>query len=640
MAAGKVVHGISVFTEHDVYLYKEGNHFRLYDKMGSHVRTVNGETGVNFAVWAPNAKHVSVIGNFNNWDSTAHALTMRWDDSGIWEGFIPGIGKGEIYKYHIVSNHNDYRADKGDPFGLSWEIAPKTASVVWDTDYNWSDDEWMKERHKKNALNAPMSIYEVHLGSWRKTGDGLESLGYKETAHQLAEYCKYMGFTHVELMPVMEHPFFASWGYQVVGFFAPTSRYGTPQDFMYFVEHMHKNGIGVILDWVPSHFPSDEYGLMYFDGTHLYEHADPRQGFHPDWGSAIFNYGRHEVINFLISNALFWLDKYHIDGLRVDAVASMLYLDYSRKEGEWIPNKFGGRENLEAIDFLKKFNETVYKEFPDVQTIAEESTSWPMVTRPLYAGGLGFGFKWNMGWMNDTLSYFSKDTVYRKWHQNNLTFSMMYAFTENFMLPLSHDEVVHLKGSLIKKMPGDDWQKFANLRALLSYMWFHPGKKMLFMGDEFGQWEEWNVNVSLNWESAGYYNHDGVKKMVKKLNELYVSEPGLNKHEHDWTGFQWLDCGNYEDSVLSFVRKNELFIDDSIVVICNLTPVVRSNYLLGVPDGGFWEEIFNSDSHEYWGSNQGNMGGVHSQDTPWNGMEKSISITLPPLGVVAFKRRP
>jgi len=409
---------------------------------------------------------------------------------------------------------------------------------------------------------------------------------------------------------------------------------------MYFVEYMHKNGIGVILDWVPSHFPSDEYGLMYFDGTHLYEHADPRQGFHPDWGSAIFNYGRHEVINFLISNALFWLDKYHIDGLRVDAVASMLYLDYSRKEGEWIPNKFGGRENLEAIDFLKKFNETVYKEYPDVQTIAEESTSWPMVTRPLYAGGLGFGFKWNMGWMNDTLSYFAKDTVYRKWHQNNLTFSMMYAFTENFMLPLSHDEVVHLKGSLIKKMPGDDWQKFANLRALLSYMWFHPGKKMLFMGDEFGQWEEWNVNVSLNWQSAGYYNHDGVKKMVKRLNELYVNEPALNKHEHDWTGFQWLDCGNYEDSVLSFVRKNELFIDDSIVVICNLTPVVRSNYLLGVPDGGFWEEIFNSDSHEYWGSNQGNMGGVHSQDVPWNGMGKSISITLPPLGVVAFKRRP
>ncbi|HPI02230.1 MAG TPA: 1,4-alpha-glucan branching protein GlgB [Candidatus Goldiibacteriota bacterium] len=640
MAAGKVVHGVSEFTEHDVYLYKEGNHFRLYEKMGSHVRTVNGETGVSFAVWAPNAKHVSVIGNFNGWDSTQHPLTMRWDNSGIWEGFIPGIGKGEIYKYHIVSHHNDYRADKGDPFGLSWEIAPKTASVIWDTDYEWSDDEWMKNRHKNNGLNSPMSIYEVHLGSWRKTGDGAESLGYKETAHQLADYCKYMGFTHVELMPVMEHPFFGSWGYQVVGFYAPTSRYGTPQDFMYFVEYMHKNGIGVILDWVPSHFPSDEYGLMYFDGTHLYEHADPRQGFHPDWGSAIFNYGRHEVKNFLISNALFWLDKYHVDGLRVDAVASMLYLDYSRKEGEWIPNKFGGRENIEAIDFLKKFNETVYKEYPDVQTIAEESTSWPMVTRPLYSGGLGFGFKWNMGWMNDTLSYFSKDPVYRKWHQNSLTFSMMYAFTENFMLPLSHDEVVHMKGSLIRKMPGDDWQKFANLRALLSYMWFHPGKKMLFMGDEFGQWEEWNVNVSLNWNAAGYYNHDGVKKMVKRLNELYVSEPALNKHEHDWTGFQWLDCGNYEDSVLSFVRKNELFIDDSIVVICNLTPVLRSNYIVGVPDGGFWEEIFNSDSHEYWGSNQGNMGGVHSQDMPWNGMGKSLSVTLPPLGVVAFKRRP
>jgi len=637
--AGKIVHGVSEFTDHDVYLFKEGNHYRLYDKLGSHIKQVNGEWGTHFAVWAPNAKSVSVIGNFNSWDPREHPLAIRWDNSGIWEGFIPGIGKGEIYKYHIVSHHNDYRVDKGDPYGLAWEVAPKTATVVWDLDYKWDDKDWMANRHKQNSLHAPMSVYEVHLGSWRKTGDGLESLGYKETAHQLAEYVKYMGFTHVELMPVMEHPFYGSWGYQVGGYFAPTARYGTPQDFMYFVEHMHKNGIGVIVDWVPSHFPTDEYGIAYFDGSHLYEHEDRRQGFHPDWGSYIFNYGRHEVKNFLISNALFWLEKYHIDGLRVDAVASMLYLDYSRKEGEWIPNKFGGRENLEAIDFLKRFNETVYKEYPDVQTIAEESTSWPMVTRPLYTGGLGFGLKWNMGWMNDTLSYFSKDPIYRKWHHNSLTFSMMYAFSENFTLPLSHDEVVHMKGSLIRKMPGDDWQKFAGLRTLLSYMWFHPGKKLLFQGGEFGQWEEWNVNTSLNWAAAGQPNHDGVKKMVKRLNELYRTEPALHAHELDWTGFKWIDCGNADDSVLSFMRMNGLYQDDTIVVIANLTPVLRSNYMIGVPAGGFWQEIFNSDSGEYWGSNTGNLGGVEAGQMHYNGFVNSICITLPPMSVVAFKRK-
>ncbi len=638
--AGKILHGVSEFTDHDVYLFKEGSHYRLYEKLGSHIKKINGEWGTHFAVWAPNAKNVSVIGNFNGWDPREHPLAIRWDNSGIWEGFIPGVGKGEIYKYHIVSHYNDYRVNKGDPYGFAWEVAPKTATVVWDLEYEWHDKEWMAERHKKNALKAPISIYEVHLGSWRKTGDGLESLGYKETAHQLAEYVKYMGFTHVELMPVMEHPFYGSWGYQVGGYFAPTSRYGTPQDFMYFVDHMHKNGIGVIIDWVPSHFPTDEYGLAFFDGTHLYEHDDKRQGFHPDWGSYIFNYGRHEVKNFLISNALFWLEKYHVDGLRVDAVASMLYLDYSRKEGEWIPNKFGGRENLEAIDFLKRFNETVYKEYPDVQTIAEESTSWPMVTRPIYAGGLGFGFKWNMGWMNDTLSYFSKDPVYRKWHHNNLTFSMMYAFSENFVLPLSHDEVVHMKGSLVRKMPGDDWLKFAGLRTLLSYMWFHPGKKLLFQGGEFGQWEEWNVNVSINWAAAGHPNHDGVKKMVKRLNELYRNEPALHNHELDWTGFRWIDCGNADDSVLSFMRLNGLYQDDTIVVVANLTPVLRSNYMVGVPAGGFWEEIFNSDSGEYWGSNTGNLGGVEAGQMHYNGFINSICITLPPMSVLAFKRRP
>ncbi|MFP4467221.1 MAG: 1,4-alpha-glucan branching protein GlgB [Candidatus Goldiibacteriota bacterium] len=640
MAAEKIIHGVSEFTEDDVYLFKEGNHFRLYEKMGAHITEANGKKGVRFAVWAPNASSVSVIGNFNEWDKGSHSLSMRWDNSGIWEGFIPGLGKGDIYKYHIVSHNKGYTADKGDPYGLLCETPPKTASVVWDLDYKWNDKKWMEHRHKNNSLEAPVSVYEVHLGSWRKTGDGKESLGYKETAHQLAEYCRYMGFTHVELMPVMEHPFYASWGYQVGGYFAPTSRYGTPQDFMYFVDHMHKNGIGVIIDWVPSHFPTDEYGIAYFDGTHLYEHEDPRQGFHPDWGSYIFNYERHEVKNFLISNALFWLDKYHIDGLRVDAVASMLYLDYSRKEGEWIPNEFGGRENIPAINFLKKFNEVVYREYPDVQTIAEESTSWPMVTRPLYTGGLGFGMKWNMGWMNDTIDYMETDPIYRKYRHNTLTFSMVYAFSENFVLPFSHDEVVHMKGSMLNKMPGDDWQKFANLRLVLSYMFMHPGKKLLFMGTEFGQWSEWNHNESLDWHLADRGPHDGVKKMVKRLNELYASEPALHRFDHSPEGFEWIDCSDADASVLSFVRKNGLYFDDTVIIACNFTPVPRQNYHIGVPGGGFWEEIFNSDAGEYWGSNMGNLGGVQASGMHYSGYINSISINLPPLSVVVFKRKP
>ncbi|HXG31138.1 MAG TPA: 1,4-alpha-glucan branching protein GlgB, partial [Thermodesulfobacteriota bacterium] len=512
MTNGGLLSKTSLITDHDVYLFKEGSHFRLYNKLGSHTMTVDGMRGTYFAVWAPNAERVSVIGDFNDWESESHPLSVRWDGSGIWEGFIPGIEKGTLYKYHIVSRYNDYRVDKGDPFAFYWETPPKTASIVWDLHYEWSDGDWMRRRHEYNSLKAPFSIYEVHLGSWRRVPEeGNRFLTYREMAHHLADYVKDMGFTHVEFLPVMEHPFYGSWGYQIVGYFAPTSRYGTPQDFMYLVDYLHQNGIGVILDWVPSHFPSDEHGLVYFDGTCLYEHLDRRRGFHPEWNSYIFNHGRNEVRAFLISNALFWLDKYHVDGLRVDAVASMLYLDYARKEGEWIPNVYGGRENLEAVSFIKRFNEAVYGEFPDVQTIAEESTAWPMVSRPVYIGGLGFGMKWNMGWMHDTLKYFSTDPIYRKYNHNHLTFSIWYAFSENFVLPLSHDEVVYGKGSLIGKMPGDEWQRNANLRALLGYMYGHPGKKLLFMGGEFGQWREWVHEESLEWHVLEYGFHRGVQ---------------------------------------------------------------------------------------------------------------------------------
>jgi len=628
---------ISLLTDHDIYLFKEGNHFRLYEKMGAHIIEKEGVKGVYFAVWAPNAKAVSVIGDFNGWDKNSHHLNQRWDGSGIWEGFIPDIKKGTIYKYHIKSRFNDYEVDKADPFAFYSEIPPRTASVVWDHDYKWRDDEWMKERLKRNNLNAPISIYEVHLGSWRRVPEeGNRPLTYRELAVQLVEYVRDLGFTHVEFLPVMEHPFYGSWGYQVTGYFAPTSRYGTPQDFMYLIDSLHQAGIGVIIDWVPSHFPGDEHGLVYFDGTDLYSHADPRKGFHPHWHSYIFNYGRYEVRNFLISSALFWLDRYHVDGIRVDAVASMLYLDYGRQEGQWIPNEYGGRENLDAIVFLKRLNEMVYREYPDVQTIAEESTAWPMVTRPSYVGGLGFGMKWNMGWMHDTLDYFSKDPIFRKYHHNQLTFSIWYAFSENFLLPLSHDEVVHGKGSLIGKMPGDEWQRNANLRLLFGYMYGHPGKKLIFMGGEIGQWKEWNHEEGLEWFVLDYPFHRGIRDWVRDLNHLYRNEPALYKLDFSQEGFEWVDFHDWQQSIISFIRKagegNQV-----ILVICNFTPVPRYNYLVGVPEAGFWKELLNSDSTYYAGSGLGNGGGVMTTNIPWNGRPYSLSLTLPPLSVLFFK---
>lgn len=634
----KKISGVSLFSDFDIHLYKEGNHFKLYEKLGAHIRNIDGVEGTYFAVWAPNAEKVSVIGDFNGWNPALHPLDVRWDSSGIWEIFIPGISKGEIYKYHIVSKHNNFSCDKSDPFAFFGEVRPKTASIVWDLEYEWQDEEWMASRYKYNDLNAPMSIYEVHLGSWKKVPEeGYRSLTYRELAPALSDYVKKMGFTHIELMPIMEYPFDGSWGYQSLGYFAPTSRFGAPQDFMYFVDYLHQNGIGVILDWVPSHFPSDGHGLTYFDGTCLYEHVDPRQGFHPDWKSYIFNYGRNEVKNFLISSALFWLDKYHVDGLRVDAVASMLYLDYSREEGEWVPNEYGGRENLEAVQFIKRFNEAVYERHPDVQTIAEESTAWPMVSRPTYLGGLGFKMKWNMGWMNDTLEYFSKDPVHRKYHHNQLSFSLWYAFTENFKLVLSHDEVVHGKGSLLNKMPGDDWQKFANLRLLYGYMYGHPGKKLLFMGGEFGQWDEWNHAASLDWHLAQYPPHQGIQKWVSELNNFYKNEPALYDLDFSHEGFEWIDFSDWEDSVLSFIRKSK-DNKDQVVIVCNFTPVPRHNYQLGVPYGGSWQEVLNSDAEIYAGSGLGNMGEVEAELIPAHGRQYSLSLTLPPLGVIFLKK--
>ena len=628
---------VSLFTDHDIYLFKEGNHFRLYDKMGSHALTVDGAEGVYFALWAPNAEKVTVIGDFNAWDNESHQLGSRMDGSGIWEGFIAGIKKGDIYKYHIASRFNNYTVDKGDPFALYWELSPNTASVTWNLDYEWNDREWMSNRHKVNSLDAPFSIYELHIGSWRRVPDEENRfLTYREMAHLLAEYVKKMGFTHVELLPVMEHPFYGSWGYQTTGYFAPTSRFGTPQDFMYMIDHLHQQGIGVILDWVPSHFPSDEYGLSYFDGTYLYEHADPRKGYHPEWKSYIFNYGRNEVRNFLISSGLFWLDKFHIDSLRVDAVASMLYLDYARENGEWIPNKYGGNENLDAISFLKRFNEAVYSEYPDVQTMAEESTAWPMVSRPTHLGGLGFGIKWNMGWMHDTLKYISKDPVHKKHHHNQLTFSIWYAFSENFVLPLSHDEVVHGKGALIGKMPGNEWQKNANLRLLFGYMYAHPGKKLLFMGGEFAQWKEWNHDESLEWHALDYPSHQGMQKWVTDLNQLYKKEPALHELDFSPEGFEWIDYGDYEKSILSFMRKAK-DPDDFLIFVFNFTPVVRNNYRVGIPGKGFYREVLNSDSKQYWGSDVGNMGGVHSEQVSWEGRPHSLNLNIPPLGALVFK---
>jgi 1,4-alpha-glucan branching enzyme len=635
---GQVVHGVSFLTEQDIYLFKEGNHFRLYEKLGAHAALAGDEEGTLFSVWAPNAERVSVMGDFNGWDKNSHRLRVREDGSGIWEGFVPGVGAGSSYKYHIVSRYHNYRVDKGDPFSFYCQPPPQTASVVWPLSYKWGDREWMEKRNLSNSLAGPISIYEVHPGSWRRVPDeGNRPLTYREMAEYLPEYLKEMEFTHVEFLPVMEHPFYGSWGYQTVGYFAPTARYGSPQDFMHLVDVLHQNGIGVILDWVPSHFPGDEHGLVYFDGTHLYEHEDPRKGFHPDWKSYIFNYGRYEVRNFLISSALFWLEKYHVDGLRVDAVASMLYLDYAREKGEWIPNKYGGNENIDAIDFLKRFNEMVYADFPDVQTIAEESTAWPMVSRPAYVGGLGFGMKWNMGWMHDTLDYISTDPIFRKYHHNQLTFSIWYAFFENFVLPLSHDEVVHGKGSLFGKMSGDEWQKYANLRLLFGYMYGHPGKKLLFMGAELAQWKEWNHDESLEWHVLQYPLHQGVQRWVKDLNHLYRTEKALYELDFDREGYEWIDFHNWEQSIISFLRKGKN-TDEMILAVCNFTPVARYNYRTGVPRGGFWKEVLNSDAKIYGGSGHGNMGGAEASPVPADRRDLSLSLTLPPLGILFFKQ--
>jgi 1,4-alpha-glucan branching enzyme len=625
-----------LLTEQDLYLFNEGHHYRAYQKLGSHLAAVGDKSGASFSVWAPNAREVSVIGSFNGWNPHAHPLQGR-GSSGIWEGFIPGVTKGSTYKFHVVSQPHGHVVDKADPFGLWHEKPPRTASVVWDLEYQWADHAWMQDRQAKNSLQAPISIYEVHLGSWmRVPEEHNRPLTYREIAPRLADYVQQMHFTHVQILPVMEHPFYGSWGYQTTGYFAPTARYGTPQDFMYLVDYLHQHGIAVILDWVPSHFPSDAHGLAYFDGTHLFEHSDSRQGFHPDWKTLIFNYGRNEVRSFLLSSAMFWLDKYHADGLRVDAVASMLYLDYSRKEGEWLPNRHGGRENLEAIDFLRQLNQEVYKEYPGIQTIAEESTAWPMVSRPIYLGGLGFGLKWDMGWMHDTLKYFAHDPIHRKYHHNQLTFRMLYGFTENFVLPLSHDEVVHGKGSLIRKMAGDEWQKFANLRLLFGYMYAQPGKKLLFMGDEFGQVREWTHDGALEWQVLQYPFHQGLRSWVEQLNRLYGAEPALHQLDTDPRGFEWIDCNDHAASTLSLVRKDKSS-QQSIVVACNFTPIPRVGYRLGVPAGGFWRELLNSDAKEYGGGGMGNLGGVMAEELPVHGRAYSLSLTLPPLAAVFLK---
>jgi 1,4-alpha-glucan branching enzyme len=610
---------------HDQYLFREGTHTRLYEKLGAH----RAPDGVRFAVWAPNARSVAVVGDFNGWDPRAHP--MRGSDAGIWEANVPRAAPGSLYKYHVVAK-NGQRVDKADPFAFRCEPPPRTGSVVWDLDYKWSDAAWMAGRARANALHAPWSVYEVHLGSWRRDpANPARLLSYKEIAPILAEYAKRMGFTHVELLPVMEHPFYGSWGYQTTGYFAPSSRQGSPQDFMHLVDTLHQAGIGVVLDWVPSHFPWDEHGLGFFDGTHLYEHSDPRQGHHPDWKSAIFNYGRNEVRAFLASSGRFWLDKYHADALRVDAVASMLYLDYGRKGGEWIPNRHGGRENLEAIEFLRFLNESVYRDFPDVQTIAEESTAWPQVSRPVYVGGLGFGMKWNLGWMHDTLDYLKNDPVFRKYHHDELTFSLWYAFNENFVLPLSHDEVVHGKGSLIGRMPGDSWQQFANLRLLFGWMWGHPGKKLLFMGGEFGQRREWTHEASLEWHVAEQFaDHAGVQKWVADLNRFYRSNPSLHEKDFLLEGFRWVRRGDWEQSVLAFLR-------DEVLVVLNFTPLPRHNYRLGVPRGGHWREALNSDAAEYGGSGVGNFGGAEAESVACDGHGHSLTLSLPPLGALFLK---
>jgi 1,4-alpha-glucan branching enzyme len=626
----------SHLSEFDIYLLGEGTHTHAYDKLGAQLRTVDGVQGVNFATWAPNAQNVSIIGDFNRWDGRAHSM-RKHIPSGIWELFVPGLKEGEKYKFRVKSRWGEV-IDKSDPWGFAAELPPRTASIVTDlTRHQWRDNDWMDRRRQSNNLDKPISIYECHLGSWKRSWDRMHGWqNYRDLAHQLVEYCTEMGHTHVELLPVSEHPYSGSWGYQTVGYFAATSRYGTPEDFMYFVDYCHQNNIGVILDWVPAHFPKDAHGLRQFDGSPLYEHADPRQGEHPDWGTMIFNYGRNEVRNFLIANALFWLDKYHIDGLRVDAVASMLYLDYSRKEGEWVPNEYGGRENIPAIELLREFNRQAHSRFPGVLTIAEESTAWGGVSRPIETGGLGFSLKWNMGWMNDTLRYFKHDPIHRQFHHNELTFSLIYAFTENFCLPLSHDEVVHGKGALLSQMPGDLWQKFANLRLLYGYMWTHPGKKLLYMGCEFGQWNEWNHDAELQWDLLQFDTHAGVQKMLCDLNALYRREPSLYEVDFDHTGFEWIDCMSATDSVLAFIRKAKDGKDYSVVVL-NFTPVTRDSHRVGVPEAGWYQELFNTDSKFYGGSNVGNFPGVTAEAVPHHGRPFSLNMKLPPLSVTVFK---
>jgi len=627
---------LTLLSADDLHFFNNGTHYRLYNKLGAHSCSYQGLEGVYFAVWAPNAEQVAAIGDFNGWDKYASPLSPR-DQSGIWEGFVADVPIGSRYKFHIISRYENYRVDKADPFAFYTEMPPEQASRIWTLDYDWNDREWMRTREQGNLLVQPVSIYEVHLGSWRRVReDGFRSLTYREMASQLPPYVKEMGFTHVEFLPVMEHPFFGSWGYQTSGYFAPSARYGTPQDFMALIDTLHQHGIGVILDWVPSHFPSDEYGLGFFDGTHLYEHADTRQGLHRDWDTLAYNYDRHEVQAFLFSSAHFWLDRYHADGLRVDAVASMLYLDYSRKEGEWIANKFGGRENLAAIHFLRSMNQSLYKEYPGVQIIAEESTDWSMVSKPTSQGGLGFGMKWDMGWMHDTLSYMSLDPVHRKYHHDKLTFRGLYMFTENFLLPLSHDEVVHGKGSLLGNMPGDNWRKLANLRLLLGYMYAQPGKKLLFMGGEFGQWNEWSHDGSLDWHLLQYDTHRGIQHWVRDLNRIYLREPALYRTDFQPEGFEWIDCGDADSSIISLLRRGDPG-QPPVMVVGNFTPVPRENYGVGVPCNGYWQEILNSDAELYGGSGYGNFGGTESVPVPLHNQPCSLKLTLPPLAILFFR---
>jgi 1,4-alpha-glucan branching enzyme len=627
---------MTLMSDEDVYLFNEGSHFYLYRKFGAHPVIRNGIAGAWFSIWAPDAEQVSVIGSFNDWKKGAHPLCRR-EKSGIWEGFLPGVVKGTLYKFQIRSRFNGYEVEKTDPFAIFNEIPPKTASIVWDLNYTWRDGQWMASRHTRNALNAPISIYEMHVGSWKRVlEEGNRSLTYRELAATLPQYLQQMGFTHVEFLPIMDHPFFGSWGYQTTGYFASSGCYGTPQDLMFLIDELHRHDIGVILDWVPSHFPTDGHGLSFFDGTHLYEHADPRQGFQPDWGTMVFNYSRNEVRSFLISGAMFWLDMYHADGLRVDAVASMLYLDYSRKEGEWIPNQYGGRENLAAIAFLRRLNEAVFESYPDVQTFAEESTAWPLVSRPTYAGGLGFGMKWDMGWMHDMLEYMSQDPYFRKYHHYKLTFRMLYAFHENFVLPLSHDEVVYGKGSLLGKMPGDDWQKFANLRLLFGYMYAQPGKKLLFMGGEFGQRREWAHDSTVEWDLLKDDRHSGIQQWITDLNRLYRNEPALYERDFVPAGFEWVDCTDAGSSVISLLRKGKS-TDEVMLVVCNFTPVPRPSYRIGASRGGFWKEVLNSDATQYGGSGWGNLGGLEAVPIPLHGRTHSITLTLPPLATLFFK---